>query len=267
MQTLNSFIKLFNQRSLIARMAYKDLTDRYAGSAFGLIWAILQPLFLIALYAFIFTFVFKTRIGPTDNPIQYAFYAIAGLIPWISMAESVSKAITSVSQKSALVKQAIFPTEILPLSSTLANFTPLLISLSIYLLMAVFLIRDQMTWLLLLLPIIVIIHFLFTLGLAYFMAIGGIYFKDLVELIGLILTVGMFITPILYIEGSIPLPLQFVMNFNLVAHLIYVYRDIIFYGHITHPWSFIIFPVAAVTTFILGNISFRKVQHLFANVL
>ena len=262
-----SFVNLFKKRSLILRMAYKELTDRYAGSALGLVWAVLQPLFLIFVYAFVFTFVFKVRIGSTDNPTQYAFYAIAGLIPWISMSESISKAITSVSQKAALVKQSIFPTEILPLSSTIANFTPLLVGLGIYLLMAAFFLRSQITWLLLLLPFIVLIHFLFTLGLAYFMAIGGVYFKDLIELVGLIILVGMFVTPILYIEGSIPLPLQFLMNFNLIAHLIYIYRDIIFYGQITHPWSFLIFSLASVIFFFSGYYSFRKVQHLFANVL
>jgi len=261
------FLDLFKNRAIIGRMAYKEVTDHYAGSALGLVWAILQPLFLIALYTFIFTFVFKVRITTTDSPFRYAFYAMAGLIPWISMSASLSKSVLAISSKASLVKQAIFPTETLPVSAIVANFTPLFVGLIIYLIMMLIWSPQQFSYWILLLPLVILIHFIFTLGVGYFLAIAGAYFRDLTEIVTLLLTVGMFVTPILYIEGMVPKPLVILMNFNLLAHLIYMYRDILYFGQINHPWSFVIFSSFAIFIFILGHYSFRKIKHYFANVL
>src|SRR3990170_5802234 len=99
---------LIKNYSLILRMAQKEISDRYAGSALGVLWTIFQPLFLITVYVLIFTFVFNVRLSPNDPPLKYAIYALTGLIPWISLSEGLTKSISSVSSKAALVKQTIF---------------------------------------------------------------------------------------------------------------------------------------------------------------
>jgi len=258
---------LLKNRSLISRMAYKELTDRYAGSALGLLWALIQPLFLISVYVLVFTFIFRVNLGGDSPPLKYALYAVAGLIPWITMTEALTKSVTAVSSKAALVKQAIFPTEILPISSVIPSFVSLIIGLTITIILILFLAPGQLSFWSLLLPLVIIIHLVFAIGIGYFLSIGGIYFKDLAELVTLILTVGMFVTPILYIEKMVPAIFLLPMQFNPATHLINMYRDLIIYGKINHPWSFLIFTVAALSIFILGFLSFRKVRHLFANVL
>jgi len=267
MAVIQGVITLIKNRSLVARMTYKELTDRYAGSALGLFWAFIYPFFLIALYVLIFTFVFKVNIAAQDTPIRYAFYAICGLIPWISMAEGLMKTISSVFAKAALVKQAIFPIDILPVSAALTSLVPLIVGFILYIVASIILMPSQLTFLLLMLPVIIFLQFLFTLGVGYFLAIGGVYFRDFSEIMTIIITVGMFVTPILYIEGMIPWPIAFLMNFNLAAHLIYMYRDVLFYGQINHPWSFLIFSIATILIFIFGYLAFGKVKHLFSNVL
>lgn len=266
-ETIRGILKLFENRSLIKRMVYKEMTDRYAGSVFGMLWTIIQPLFLIALYALVFTFIFKVRINTDDSPIKYAFYAIAGLLPWIAFADAFSKSATAVSGKSPLIKQAIFPVEILPLSSVATSFIPLVVGLIIYIISSSILFPSQIGLTILILPIVLIIHFIFMSGIAYFLAIIGVYFRDLTEVISLLLTIGMFTTPILYLEQSIPKAFALPMKLNLVSHLIYIYRDAIFYGQIRHPWSFVIVTIVGILLFILGFNCFRKIKHLFANVL
>lgn len=263
----NDCKKILSHRQLIYYMTYKELTDRYAGSNLGLIWTIIQPLFLVGFYAIIFTFIFKVQISTNSTPLQYGLYAIIGLIPWLSTSEGLTRSISSITSKSSLVKQAIFPIEILPVSTILTSFISLLVGLTIYLIIIFIFLPDQTSALMLALPIVIFFNFLLSLGIAYLLAIAGVYFRDLNELITILLTVGIFITPILYLENSIPQPFQFIMQFNLIAHIIYVYRDVLFYGQINHPLSFIVFPVAAVIFFIAGFYSFKKVKHLFANVL
>lgn len=267
MGVIQGVIALIKNRSLITRMTYKDLTDRYAGSALGLIWAFIYPLFLIALYVLIFTFVFRVNITAGDTPMRYAFYAICGLIPWISMAEGLMKTISSIFSKAALVKQAIFPIDILPVSAALTSLVPLTVGFILYILASIILMPNQITIFLLILPVIIFLQFLFTVGIGYFLAIGGVYFRDFSEIMTIVITIGMFVTPILYIEGMIPTPIAFLMNFNLIAHLIYMYRDVLFYSSINHPWSFLVFSVASILIFIFGYLAFKKVKHLFANVL
>jgi len=259
--------RLFKNWRLIGQMAYKEISDHYAGSVFGVFWTVLKPLSLIALYAVIFTFVFKVPVGGNNAPINYALFALAGLIPWISMSEALVKSIAAVSSKSALVKQAIFPIEVLPVSSVLASILPMIIGFIIFLLIVIVSVPSKLTPLMLLLPLIIFLQFLFTVGTSYFLASAGVYLKDLSELVALLLTVGMFITPILYIENMIPTAFAWSINFNLFAHLIYMYKDVLFYGAIIHPWSFWIFGAAAVIIFISGHYFFKKVKHYFANIL
>jgi len=267
MNIFPDILKLIRNRSLIFRMGYKDITDRYAGSAFGLLWTIMQPLLLISIYALVFTFIFRVRVDNNGGPIIYAFYAIAGLLPWIAIADGLGKSVGIVTSKGALVKQAIFPVEILPISTALTSLLPLLSGLLIYLIAMLIFAPTHFSWFLLLLPVVILLHFIFICGIGYLLSIVGTYFRDLIEIVSFLITVGMFITPILYLESSIPKAFVLPMKLNIFAHLIYMYRDCIFYGQIRHPWSFVIFGLCAIIVFFLGIISFKKVKHLFANVL
>lgn len=259
-------LPLIKNRSLILRLAYKDITDRYAGSALGVFWTILQPLLLIVLYTLVFTFIFKVRIG-SEPPSGYALYAIAGLLPWLAVADGLSKSISAVTAKAALVKQTIFPTDILPVSTNLTSFLPLAFGFLIYLAAGVFLGHIHFTWLILLLPVVMLIHFVLIVGIGYFLAIGGVYFRDLIEIISFLLTIGLFVTPILYLETSIPRVFIWPMRLNIFAHLIYMYRDIVFYGKILHPWSFVICLATGLILFTLGYRAYNRTKIYFANLL
>ena len=130
-QVLDLFYK---NRSLIIRMSYKELTDRYAGSALGLFWALFYPLFLVGIYAVIFTFIFQVRIHEGSTPFEYSLYAIVGLIAWIVMQEGLVKSTNSIISNATLVKQVIFPIDILPIIGVIVSFLTLIVGFVIYIL-------------------------------------------------------------------------------------------------------------------------------------
>ena len=264
---LPNFSLLIKYRAFIWRLAYKDLSDRYAGAAFGMFWTILQPLLLIALYTIVFTFIFKVRIGGNGNPIEYAFYAVAGLLPWITSADGMGKSVSAITSRAAFVKQTIFPVDVLPVSTNLTSFIPLSFGFIIYLVGLFFFAPVHLSWLLVFLPLVILIHLVLMTGIGYFLAIGGVYFRDLIELISFLITIGMFVTPILYLESSIPTAFIWPMRLNLFAHIIYMYRDVVFYGQILHPWSFVVSGLPAIILFVLGLRAFQKVKIYFANLL
>ncbi len=261
------FEVFWKNRQLIFRMAYKDITDRYAGSALGLFWALFYPLFLVGIYTLIFTFIFQVKINAQSTPLQYAFYAVIGLIPWIAMQEGLVKTTNSVISNANLVKQVIFPVDILPIIGIVVSFITLIIGLAIYLITIAFVSPVNFTPIFFLLPVVILIHFIFLIGTGWILAALAVYFRDLKEMISIILLIGMFITPVLYLENSIPAAFKLPILLNPMTHLINMYRDVIFYGSINHPWSFLIFTLLSLVIFFLGFQFFQKLKYFFANVL
>src|SRR5262245_40820787 len=122
---------LWRHRDLTLVMARRELSDRYAGQMFGLAWAIGHPLFLTGLFVFIFAVVFKQRVGGTrELPLDYTTYLLSGLVAWMSIQESLVKSCTAITSNTSLVKQVVFPLEVLPVKGVLASFFPQLVSLA-----------------------------------------------------------------------------------------------------------------------------------------
>jgi len=250
-------------------MTYKDLTDRYAGSALGVFWALFYPLLLVGIYVLIFTFIFKVNLGGQvqSQPLEYALYAIVGLVAFISMQEGLVRSTSSILSNATLVKQVVFPIDILPIIGILVSFTTLVIGFVIYLFISATLVREHLSVLALLLPLVIFLHFIFSVGIGWILAGVAAYFRDLKELITIFLFLGMFVTPVLYSDQMVPAALYWPFQINPMTHLINMYRDVLFYGHINHPWSFLVFSILSIVIFLLGFSFFQKVKHFFANIL
>ena len=121
---------LRRHRDLTFEMAKRELSDRYTGQVFGMLWAVIHPVFMMGLYVFIFAVVFKQKIGgTTDLPLDYTAYILSGLVSWLSFQEAINKSCVTITSNASLVKQVIFPVEILPVKSVLASLFPMLVSL------------------------------------------------------------------------------------------------------------------------------------------
>ena len=111
---------VWRHRRLWRRMAERDLRQRYVGSALGLAWTALSPLLFVAVYVSIFTFVFGARLSPGAPTAEYALYVLSGLLPWVAFSDVAGRATQTMAEHRNLVKFAVFPVQILPLTSLYA---------------------------------------------------------------------------------------------------------------------------------------------------
>jgi lipopolysaccharide transport system permease protein len=258
---------LIRHRDLIWEMARRDISDRYAGQAFGLLWAVGHPLFMMALFVFIFAFVFKTKVGGTiQMPLDYTTYILAGLIPWMAFQESMNKSCSAITTNASLVKQVVFPLELLPAKGVLASLLPQLVS-TFVLLGYVLLVHGGFSLIYLLLPVLIMLQLLAMMGLAYMFAAIGAYFRDIKDFVQMFGMAGVYLAPIVYLPEMVPTLFKPVLYLNPFSYVIWCYQDVIYFGRIEHPYAWIVFPMLSVTIFVVGYRLFRKLKIGFGNVL
>ena len=248
-------------------MTRRDLADKYVGQAFGLMWSVCHPIFLICLYVFVFAFVFKQKFGGTaDLPLDYTAFLLSGLVPWLGLQEALSKSCTTITSNSALVKQVVFPLEVLPIKSVLASLFPQLVSLSV-IIIYVFMVNNSLLVSYLALPFIMIFQFMFMTGIAYFLSPIGVYFRDLKDFVQLFCISGIYLLPVFYLPDMVPRLFKPVLFLNPFSHLIWCYQDTLFYGRMQHPFSWMIVIGISLFTFTFGYRFFKLVRPQLGNIL
>jgi lipopolysaccharide transport system permease protein len=261
------FDLLARHRWLIWEMTKREHSDRYAGSMFGSLWAVGHPLALMAVYVVVFSYVFKLRIGGTQElPLDYTTYLIAGYLPWMAFQESMSKACVAISGNANLVKQVVFPLEVLPVKGTLAAVLTQLVGTG-FLAVYTLLIHGPVPATYLLFPFLLGFQLLAMIGVSLGLAAVGAYLRDLKELVQVGSMVGVYLMPIFYLPSWVPEALRPVLYINPFSYMIWCYQDVFYFGRIEHPWSWIIFSTASLLVFQLGKALFGKTKTYFGNVL
>jgi lipopolysaccharide transport system permease protein len=260
------FVSLLSRHArLLVVMAGREVTDRFAGSALGAVWALAHPLFLMGLFVCVFTFIFGMRF-PGEGGLHYSIFLIAGYLPWMVLQDVTVKSCTAISGNANLVKQVVFPLEVLPLKSVLASLLPQMIGLA-FLLVYSLLSTGALpgTWILL--PLILLMQIIGLFGLAFLLSAIATYVRDLKEIMTLHALAGLYLLPILYVPGAVPGLVMKVLAVNPFSHPVWVFQDALFYGSIVHPWSWAITAAGSVLLFVVGYGLFRKLKVYFGNVL
>jgi homopolymeric O-antigen transport system permease protein len=257
---------LWRHRRLLRRMAERDLRQRYVGSALGLAWTAVGPLIFVGVYVFIFTFVFGARLSAGAPTAQYALYVVAGLLPWVAFAEVAGRATQTMAEHRSLVKFVVFPVQILPLTSLYAVALSQGIGLAVAVLLAVWLNGGPPPALWLLVPVLVL-QALFLAGTAWLLGALGAVLRDVREVVQVTLMVGMFLTPIFYLERDLPRPLRLLVEVNPLAHLARLYRDALLGTGIEHPLSLPVFAVVALVTLLAGFLAFERTRVFLSDIL
>ncbi len=257
---------VWRHRRLLKRMAERELRQRYVGSALGLVWTALSPLIFVSVYVVIFTFVFGARLNPGAPTSEYALYVLAGLLPWVAFSEVAGRATQTMAEHRNLVKFVVFPVQILPLTSLYVVAFSQAIGLVVLVLMA--------TWLhggpppgLWLLPAVLVLQAVFLAGVAWLLGALGAVLRDVKEVVQVALTVGMFLTPIFYLERDLPRPLRLVVELNPLAHLARLYRDSLLGAGIEHAYSLPLFAAVAAVTLIAGFLTFERTRVFLSDIL
>jgi lipopolysaccharide transport system permease protein len=258
---------LTRHHQLTWEMAKREISDRYAGQIFGTLWAVGHPLILMGIYVFIFAFVFKQKVGGTrELPLDYTVYLLSGLIPWMSFQESMSKSAMVIPANANLVKQVVFPTEILPVKGVIASFLTQIIS-TIVLIVYVLVSHGSLLWTYMLIPALFAFQLLAMVGVSYIFSSIGVYFRDLKDFIQVFCVMGIFLIPLFYLPSQLPESFQPLLYLNPFSHMIWCYQDIFYFGRFEHPWSWGLYIAGSLCVFYSGYRIFRKLKLMFGNVL
>lgn len=258
---------LWRNRSLIHASAQREVLGRYRGSALGLLWSFFNPLFMLTVYTFVFSVVFKARWNTgSESKTEFALVLFAGLMVFNLFAECINRAPGLIISNPNYVKKVVFPLEILPFVGLLSALYHMLISLSVWLVAYVI-----MTGLphatVLLLPLVILPFALFIMGLSWAMASLGVFLRDVSQFIGVVVTTLMFLSPIFYPANALPEAYQHILYLNPLTPAIEMTRDVLYWGKLPDIAVLALYWLSTGAVAWLGFAWFQKTRKGFADVL
>ncbi len=258
---------LTRNRALIAALVKREVIGRYRGSMLGILWSFFNPVFMLAVYTFVFSVVFKARWGAgSDSKTEFALVLFTGMLVFGLFSECVTRAPGLILANVNYVKKIVFPLEILPWVVLGSSFFHTLISLGVWLLFYVPLFGVPGITALMF-PLVMLPLILFTLGLSWFLASMGVYLRDVSQLIGILTTALMFLSPIFFPASSLPAEVRPLLDLNPLTPAIEGARDVLIWGH-SPDWGLLLdnFVVGSVVAW-AGFAWFQKTRKGFADVL
>ncbi|ERO63474.1 hypothetical protein P308_29015 [Pseudomonas piscis] len=258
---------LWRYRQLIGASTKREVLGRYRGSALGLLWSFFNPVFMLLVYTFVFSIVFKARWNSgSESRTEFALVLFAGLMVFSLFAECINRAPGLILSNVNYVKKVVFPLEILPFVTLLSALFHMGVSLVVWLLAYVLLIGIPHVAVLYL-PLILMPLALLIMGLSWALASLGVYLRDVAQIIGVITTSLMFLSPIFYPATALPEDYRYLLYFNPLTPVIEQARAVLYFGALP---DFAMLAVYWVATFViawLGFVWFQKTRKGFADVL
>jgi lipopolysaccharide transport system permease protein len=246
---------------LVVELVRRELKLRYRGTWLGFFWTLLNPLIMTLVYTLVFSYFL--RIGIPKFPA----FLLCGLLPWMMwFTEGVTMGTNCLVDHAAFLKNAIFPSQILPIVAVSTGMMNYVFSLPVLIvLLLAFGIPLGIT--MLALPVIMAVQFLFTLGIVYFTATYNVFFRDLRYIVQHILTALFFLAPIMYDFSIIPPKFHVFLKLNPLTHIIDAYRNVFFYK-IWPAWDNLGYVLAlSVLLVFLGAQAFERHREVFAEYL
>lgn len=262
---------MFHYRDLVRNLVARDLKVRYKNSVLGIVWSMLNPLGMMLVFTVVFTVLIP------NNPIErFPIFLMCGLLPWNWFSGSVVGSIYSVVSNASLIKKVFFPREVLPMSVVLANFVHFVLALIVLFGLMIFFQSPFTQWILLL-PVLIVIQLVFTLGLAFFLSAVNVYYRDTAQIMDVLMLAWFFLTPIFYSTDLIPqtkemfglvVPVQrLAYILNPMASLIASYRVILYNAAPPAPDFFLRTALTSVVVLLLGYAFFHRASRNFGEVL
>jgi ABC-type polysaccharide/polyol phosphate export permease len=258
---------LYKNRRLIVEMVRRDLVGRYMGSALGTFWSVLNPLVTLIIYTIVFSKVLNVRLGGVDGSV-YSFveYLFCGLLPWITIQESISRSAGCVLENANLVQKMRFPTEILPVNIVLSGFVQQLIGTAIFFIVLAAVGDLHYRWLMLL-PCAFLLQLAATAGLCWLIASINVYFRDAGQVLGIVLSVWFWMTPIVYSKEKAPEYIQVVLGLNPWTHLVQIYRALVLEGAVPGIASWCMLSGFTTVAFALGLVVMKRAKPELADLI
>jgi lipopolysaccharide transport system permease protein len=250
----------YTHRALISTLVARQLSARYRGSVLGFLWTFLNPLLLMLVYSLVFKVYMRFEME------HYGAFMFCGLLPWLWFSSSLNEGTNAIVANASLITKAMFPPEILPVVSVLANFVNFLLSLPV--LFAIMLVVGvPIGAAVLVMPAVMLVQLVLSLGMVLFLSALNVRFRDVQHLLANILTFWFFICPIIYPLAKVPERMRFVALGNLMGSLVTAYQDVLFYNRLPSWERLALVGLAALAVLALGSWVFRQHRESFAECL
>lgn len=257
---ISMFKNIYQYRELLKTNIKKEIRGKYKHSFLGVLWSFLNPLLQLAVYALIFPLILR------NTQEHYVIFLCVALIPWNFFTTIVNQSTGTVINNADIVKKVYFPREILPISVVTSQLVNFLISTIIIL---VFVLCSGMgfSWYLLMYPVILLIQYIFSVGVAFIVSSATVFLRDLEHLINIGLMMLFYASPIAYSADVIPENYKFVITINPMAHILIAYRDIFYYQRMPDLQTLGILGLISLLVFVIGYAIFNRLQKNFAEEL
>ena len=263
---VNELRQLYRYRQLIATLTARDLKARYRGSILGYFWSLANPLLLLTVYTIVFTVFFPA------NAIQpYPLFLFAGILPWTFFSAATLESTSAIAANAGLIKRVMFPAEALPLVVVLSHLVHFALAVPILVLATVgFALHHDIAMrptMILVLPLMLLQTF-FVAGISMTVSSAAVLFRDLRDIITNLMTLGFFLTPILYtIEGIPSRALRALLRVNPMTPFVVSYQDVLFWGRLPALSDTVLMMAYALASMALGFAVFGRLRDTLAEAI
>lgn len=255
---INRIKEIYSYRDMIFNLVRRELRGRYKGSVLGFLWTYINPLCQVIVYSIVFRVIFRVNIE------KFYLYLIIGMMPWTFFSSSVQGGATCIRAQSDMVKKIYFPREVIPISYVTSTFVNMLLSFIIVFLAVLvsgFSINFKVIWYL---PLIMIIQYIFVLGLALIVSSITVYFRDLEQIVGVLMMAWIYVTPIMYNVEYVPEAYRKYIVLNPMTPIVEIYHQVLYYRITPTRNYFLLACGASLLSFIIGAVMFASMDKNFA---
>jgi lipopolysaccharide transport system permease protein len=261
------FICAWQYRTLIARLAKREIHARYRGSILGVIWAFIVPLLMLGVYTFVFSIVFRIRWEvPMEEKGAFALLLFSGLIIFNLFSECITRAPGLMLENVSFIKKVVFPLEIMPWVSMQVTLFNAVVSLLI-LLVFYLVVHGLPPTTVFLLPVVLFPLVLLILGLGWFLSSVGVFLRDVQPFVGLLTTMMMFLSPIFYPLSAIPETYRGLIQLNPLTFVLNASKSVMFWGQMPQWVDWLLYTIFSWVVGSLGFVWFQKTRKGFADVV
>jgi lipopolysaccharide transport system permease protein len=259
---MNIAKRLYSYKDLFLIFIWREFTIRYRQSIIGVLWAVLQPLSMMVLFTFIFSYIFKLKVS--DYPHVIFFYS--GLLPWIFFSSSLNYSIPSLTNHYGLITKIYFPREILPLSGISVALIDYLIATVVFALLLL-IYKIPITWNALWLIPLFILLFFFTVSVSLFLSSLNVYYRDVKLATGFLVQLWFFASPVMYSVDQLDIKFKMILFINPLTFMIENMRRCVLEARAVVLWQFVFVSIIIGIFYFLSYKFFIKTERAFADVI
>ncbi len=251
-------------RSLIADFVRRDFKTRFAGSVLGIVWNVIHPLVMILIYALVFSQVMRAKLPGSASAWSYSIFLCSGIIPWVLFNDLLMRYTGLFFEHANLIKKVSFPREILHASAMITGSINFIISFTIFavLLAILHVIGSHPVnipfFSLILFLLTLVLQQVFCLGIGLAASVLNVFFRDVAQLVTIVVQLWFWFTPIVYVETVVPDALKSFLRINPMYHFMEIYRSILYLNTVPSVWTFFIVCVISFASLGVGYTIYRR---------